>query len=72
MCVLMAFVIDSVERECYIYKDIRCGGIYSELPCSTESAIAKTGIPLHTHTRSNTLKSSWTLLIFVMGINFCR
>ena len=49
MCVLMAFVIDSVERECYIYKDIRCGGIYSELPCSTESAIAKTGIPLHTH-----------------------
>ena len=37
---------------CHIYKDVWGAGIDSELaelPCSPNSAITKTGMPLHTH-----------------------
>ena len=45
----MAFAIDSEARRCYIYKDVWSAGIDYELPRSPKSAIAKTGMPLHTH-----------------------
>ena len=45
----MAFAIDSEVRECHVYKDFWSAGIDSKLPCSQKSAIAKTGMPLHTH-----------------------
>ena len=40
----MAFAIDSLVRGCHIYKDVWIGGIDSGSP---ESAIVKTGMPLH-------------------------
>ena len=43
----MALAIDSVVSGCYIYKDVWSAGIDSGLPCSPESTIAKTGMPLH-------------------------
>ena len=45
----MAVAIDSVVPGDRIYKDVWSAGIYSELPCSSWSTIAKAGMPLHTH-----------------------
>ena len=42
----MVFAIDSVVRGCHIYKDVWSAGIDFELPCSPESAIARTSMPL--------------------------
>ena len=64
--------IDSVVRGCHIYKDVWSAVIDSKLTCSPESAIVKTGMPLHTHTRSDTPNPQVTLWSFVVGINFHR
>ena len=62
----MAFGVDSVVRGSHIYKDVWSAGIDSELPCSSESAIAKLtgGMPLN-YTR--TLQYTKILLC----TNFC-
>ena len=57
MCVLMALAIDSVVPGFHIYKDVWSAGMDSDLLCSPESAIAKTGIVLCTHACSGTLRS---------------
>ena len=57
----MALATDSVVPGCRIYKDVWSSGMDSKLPCSPGSAIAKAGMPPHV-----------MLLIFVLGINFCR
>ena len=49
----MALAIDSVVPGFRIYKDVWSTGIDSELPCSPGSAIAKAGMPLHTHSPIN-------------------
>ena len=45
----MALAIDSVVPGYRIYKDVWNAGMDSELSCSQGSAIAKAGMPLHTH-----------------------
>ena len=49
VCLLMALAIDSVVPGCRIYKDCWSAEMDSEKPCSAGSAIAKAGMPLHTH-----------------------
>ena len=51
----MALAIDSEVYGCHIYKDVWSAEIDTELPRSSKSAIVKTGMPLHTHTLSDTL-----------------
>ena len=68
----MAVAIDSVYSTwMHSHKDIWIAGIDSKLPCSSESAITKTGMPLYTHAPIQ-LNPHVTLLIFAMGINFHR
>ena len=45
----MALAIDSVVPGFRIYKDVWSAEMDSELLCSPGSAIAKAGMPLHTH-----------------------
>ena len=47
VCLLMALAIDRVVLGCCIYKDVWSAEMDS---CSAGSAIAKAGMPLHTHT----------------------
>ena len=65
----MAFAIDSEGRGCHIYKDFWCAGHLDS--AFIKSAIATTGMPLHTHAPMH-CNPRVTLLIVVMGINFRR
>ena len=67
----MAFAIDSEVRGCHIYKDFWCAGLLAIGLHSLRSAIATTGMPLHTHAPMH-CNPHMMLLIVVMGINFRR
>ena len=62
----MGFAIDSVVRECHVYKDVGSAGIDSELPCSPKSAIAKDWYAI-THSRFDALKTSYDTVNFCCG-----